>query len=266
MGLAGDFGEVRLGRELTAAYNATARYDVFGSVGIARSQLWEDGKNLDTTTFADPYYYTTNQRVSNAITYVSPDFSGFKVAANYGFGEVAGENRDGRYFGGGLTYDNGPLSLGLGAERLNSGAGAAMQSQSTNDITAWSLGGSYDLGVAKLLAAYRQSTAKDVAILGATSDLKNRGYMLAVTAPVGPGLVRAAYNRYEAKFDGEKGVTDQFGLGYVYNLSKRTSVYGTYAYIKNKDDNALNLTVNSSGGVKSNGSQQAVQVGITHAF
>jgi predicted porin len=138
-----------------------------------------------------------------------------------------------------------------------------MQSQSTNDITAWSLGGSYDLGVAKLLAGYRQSTAKDVLGLG---DLKNRGYMLAVTAPVGPGLVRAAYNRYEAKFDGEKGVTDQFGLGYVYNLSKRTSVYGTYAYIKNKDDNALNLSVNSSGGVKSNGSQQAVQVGITHAF
>lgn len=266
VGLAGNFGEVRLGRELTAAYNATARYDVFGSVGIARSQLWEDGKNLDTTTFADPYHYTTDRRVSNAITYVSPNFSGFKAAVNYGFGERAGKNRDGRYFGGGLTYDNGPLSLGLGAERLNSGAGAAMQAQASNDITAWSLGGSYDLGVAKLLAAYRQSTAKDVAILGAKSDLKNRGYMLAVTAPVGPGLVRAAYNRYEAKFDGKKGVTDQFGLGYVYNLSKRTSVYGTYAYIKNKNDNALNLTVNSSSGVKSNGSQQAVQVGVTHAF
>ena len=267
VGLAGNFGEVRLGRELTAAYNATARYDVFGSVGIAHSQLWdEDGMTRATRTFDDRYHYTTNQRVSNAITYVSPDFSGFKVAANYGFGEVAGKNSDGRYFGGGLTYDNGPLSLGLGAERMNKGDGAAMQAQASNDITAWSLGGSYDLGVAKLLAAYRQSTAKDVAILGATSDLKNRGYMLAVTAPVGPGLVRAAYNRYEAKFDGEKGVTDQFGLGYVYNLSKRTSVYGTYAYIKNKDDNALNLTVNSSSGVKSNGSQQAVQVGITHAF
>ena len=265
VGLAGNFGEVRLGRELTAAYNATARYDVFGSVGIAHSQLWDDGQNLNTKTFADPYHYTTNLRVSNAITYVSPNFSGFKAAVNYGFGEMAGKSSDGRYFGGGLTYDNGPLSLGLGAERLNKGDGAAMQAQASNDITAWSLGGSYDLGVAKLLAAYRQSTAKDVAILGATSDLKNRGYMLAVTAPVGPGLVRAAYNRYEAKFDGEKGVTDQFGLGYVYNLSKRTSVYGTYAYIKNKNDNSLNLSV-GSGGVKTNGSQQAVQVGVTHAF
>jgi predicted porin len=267
VGLAGNFGEVRLGRELTAAYNATARYDVFGSVGIARSQLWEDGKNLNTTGTGDvdPYHYTTNQRVSNAITYVSPDFSGFKAAVNYGFGEVAGQNRTGRYFGGGLTYDNGPLSLGLGAERLNKGAGAAMQAQSSNDLTAWSLGGSYDLGVAKLLAGYRQSTAKDVLGLG---DLKNRGYMLAVTAPVGPGLVRAAYNRYETKFDGDKGTADQLGLGYVYSLSKRTSVYGTYAYIKNKNDNALNLNVGGSGngGVKTNGKQQAVQVGITHAF
>jgi predicted porin len=32
-----------------------------------------------------------------------------------------------------------------------------------------------------------------------------------------------------------KGKADQFALGYVHNLSKRTSVYGTYAYIKNKD-------------------------------
>ncbi len=28
---------------------------------------------------------------------------------------------------------------------------------------------------------------------------------------------------------------DQFALGYAHNLSKRTAVYGTYAYIKNKD-------------------------------
>ena len=260
VGLAGNFGEVRLGRELTAAYNATARYDVFGSVGIAHSQLWDDGKNLDTTTFADPYHYTTNQRVSNAITYVSPDFSGFKVAANYGFGEVAGKNSDGRYFGGGLTYDNGPLSLGLGAERLNKGDGAAMQAQASNDITAWSLGGSYDLGVAKLLAGYRESKV-DLA----AGENKRLGYYLAATAPVGPGLVRASYNRYENKLNGGKDKADQFGLGYVYSLSKRTSVYGTYAYIKNKD-NGSTFKLSKDVGVKTNGAQQGFQVGVTHAF
>ena len=264
VGLAGDFGEVRLGRELTAAYNATARYDVFGSVGIAHSQLWDDGKSLAFSTApatlgepVDPYHYTTNQRVSNAITYVSPDFSGFKVAANYGFGEVAGKNSDGRYFGGGLTYDNGPLSLGLGLERLNSG----LNSDAVSDIDAWSLGGSYDFGVAKLLAGYRESKVDR-----ATGENKRLGYYVAATAPVGAGTVRVSYNRYENELANVKGKADQFAIGYVYGLSKRTSVYGTYAYIKNKNDNALNLTVNSSSGVKSNGSQQAVQVGVTHAF
>ncbi len=38
MGLEGDFGEVRMGRELTAAYNATSRYDVFGQVGYGASR------------------------------------------------------------------------------------------------------------------------------------------------------------------------------------------------------------------------------------
>ena len=69
VGLAGNFGEVRLGRELTAAYNATARYDVFGSVGIARSQLWDDGKSLAFSTApatlgepVDPYHWCKSRR------------------------------------------------------------------------------------------------------------------------------------------------------------------------------------------------------------
>ena len=53
-------------------------------------------------------------------------------------------------------------------------------------------------------------------------------------------------------------------MGYVYGLSKRTSVYGTYAYIKNK--NGANLYTLGSGGLKTNGSQQGVQVGVSHAF
>jgi predicted porin len=239
VGLAGNFGEVRLGRELTAAYNATARYDVFGSVGIAQSQLWDDGVlNLDTKTFADPYRYTTNQRVSNAITYVSPNFSGFKAAVNYGFGEIAGKNSDGRYFGGGLTYDNGPLSLGLGAERLNKGDGAAMQAQASNDITAWSLGGSYDFGVAKLLAGYRQSTAKDV-IVGRRRSEEPWLHAGCNRSPWALAWCVLRTTATKTSLMVARTSADQFGLGYVYNLSKRTSVYGTYAYIKNKDlDNA----------------------------
>ena len=253
VGLSGGFGEVRMGRELTAAYNATARYDVFGSVGIGQSRLWADGGVVDAS--ANATAVTTNQRISNALTYVSPDFSGFKFGLNYGFGETTASNSDSGYLGAGLTYDNGPLSLGLGLERLNNGA----NSVATSDIDAWSLGGSYDFGVVKLLGGYRASTVDRAA-----GENKRNGAYVAVTAPVGPGLVRASYNRYENKYNGGKDKADQLSVGYVYGLSKRTSVYGTYAYIKNKD--GANLYNLGAGGLKTNGSQQGVQVGVSHAF
>ena len=126
VGLSGGFGEVRMGRELTAAFNATARYDVFGSVGIGQSRLWADGGVVDAS--ANATAVTTNQRISNALTYVAPDFSGFKFGLNYGFGETTASNSDSGYLGAGLTYDNGPLSLGLGLERLNNGANSVAAS------------------------------------------------------------------------------------------------------------------------------------------
>ena len=261
VGLSGGFGEVRMGRELTAAYNATARYDVFGSVGIGQSRLWADGGVVDTVApalNANGNAVTTNQRISNALTYVSPDFSGFKVGVNYGFGETTNGNSDSSYMGAGLMYDNGPLSLGLGLERLNNGA----NSVAVSDIDAWSLGGSYDFGVAKLLAGYRESKVDR-----ATGENKRLGYYVAATAPVGAGTVRVSYNRYENELANVKGKADQFAIGYVYGLSKRTSVYGTYAYIKNKDGaNLYTLGSSTQGGLKTNGSQQGVQVGVSHAF
>jgi len=253
VGLAGNFGEVRLGRELTAAFKATGRYDVFGSVGLGYSRLWADGAVADAN--ANATAVTTNLRVSNMVTYVSPDFTGFKVGLNYGFGETTNGNSDSSYLGAGLMYDNGPLSLGLGLERLNNGA----NSVAVSDIDAWSLGGSYDFGVAKLLAGYRESKVDR-----ATGENKRNGYYVAATAPVGAGTVRVSYNRYENELANVKGKADQFAIGYVYGLSKRTSVYGTYAYLKNKD--GANLYTLGSGGLKTNGSQQGVQVGVSHAF
>ncbi len=254
VGLSGGFGEVRMGRELTAAYNATARYDVFGSVGIGQSRLWADGGVVDAS--ANATAVTTNQRISNALTYVSPDFSGFKVGLNYGFGETTTGNSDSGYLGAGLMYDNGPLSLGLGLERLNSGD----ELVAASDIDAWSLGGSYDFGVAKLLAGYRESTV-DRATRREQAQWLLRGCNRSCGRWHGACFLQPLRKRTRANV---KGKADQFAIGYVYGLSKRTSVYGTYAYIKNKD--GANLYNLGAGGLKTNGSQQGVQVGVSHAF
>lgn len=248
IGLSGNFGEVRLGRALTASYNAVSRYDMFGTVGLGSTLAW----NGTQTGYQN--------RSNNMISYISPKFSGFGVGIDYGFGEQT-ENKTNRYAGIGATYDNGPLSLGLGYDKANNSLGAT--GFATEDQTTWQLGGSYDLAVVKLAAFYKETKFKTIAT-GDSDKLKT--WNLGVSAPVGAaGLVKASYNHYKLSDSSEK--AQQFSLGYVHNLSKRTALYGTYAFLKNKDGADFTLNGAFAGAaLTDSGKQQGVQVGVRHAF
>ena len=252
VGLSSEFGQVRLGRALTASYNAVSRYDVFGTNGLGSTLAWNvDYKN----------------RSNNMISYISPKFAGFGVGIDYGFGEQK-KNRTARYAGIGATYDNGPLSLGLGYDQQNN----ELTAFATNpDLKTWQLGGSYDFGVAKVAAFYSQIKAKSNVAGEESGKLKT--WNLGVSAPVGAaGVVKASYNNY--KYSDNAGKAQQLSLGYVHNLSKRTSLYGTYAYLKNKNFNAAQTGVEEfqlnkafgAAGVSNSGKQQGIQVGVRHAF
>ena len=257
VGLAGNFGEVRLGRMLTSSYLAVSRYDAFGDTGIGASLAWNGGQ----TDYA--------ARTENAISYSSPNFSGFKIGAEYGFGEQQ-KASDKRYIGLGATYDNGPLSLGLGVDRLN--GDTQNNTQQDENQTTWHLGGSYNFGVARLLGFYKESKFKDDGVGAAGESTKFKTFGLGVTAPVGAaGEVRASYNHYRDSDAGETLKADQLSLGYVHNLSKRTALYGTYAYIKNKNKDGVNLDLGLNGamdgaGLSNSGAQHGLQLGIRHAF
>ena len=262
VGLAGNFGEVRLGRMLTSSYLAVSRYDAFGDTGIGASLAW----NIPQTGYAP--------RTENAISYTSPNFSGFKIGAEYGFGEQQ-KASDKRYIGIGATYDNGPLSLGLGVDRLN--GDTQNNTQWDENQTTWHLGGSYNFGVAKLLGFYKETKFKETGLNAGNDSTKFKTFGLGVTAPVGAaGEVRASYNHYRVSEDitGVAAPTlkaDQLSLGYVHNLSKRTALYGTYAYLKNKNKDGDNLGLQLNGampgaGLSDSGAQHGLQVGIRHAF
>ena len=90
--------------------------------------------------------------------------------------------------------------------------------------------------------------------------------MLGASAPVGAGEVKLQYALYDQKFIDSK--AHQISLGYVHNLSKRTALYGTVAYLKNKD--ASNLALPTKGlevkGPGAGENQTGVQLGIRHSF
>lgn len=252
--LLSNVGELRLGRSTTAAYDAVSRYDNFGTVGIGGTRVWSTG-GYDV-------------RRSNMLGFYSNDFSGFKFAVNYAFGEKTEGARDGSYVGGSATYDNGPLSIGFGAEQFRRDSAFA-----GDDVTAYGLGASYNFGVVKLAAAYLNQENEVPA--GTKVDRDN--FLLALSAPVGAaGEAKLSYNRYNQDVNGGTDLkADHFSLGYVHNLSKRTAVYGTYSYLKNKNGGtavaglAGTNSSTTSGSLISgldNGKQQAIQVGLRHSF
>ncbi|MBY0454962.1 MAG: porin [Burkholderiaceae bacterium] len=241
VGLEGNFGEVRLGRELTVGYDKPSSYDPFGQVGLASFQ----GFGI----VGQP------NRIGNGLSYRTPALGGFFASVHYAFGEVAGSTRTGSYVGLAGGYENGPLSATLAADQQR----AAL---SANDVKTWSLGASYDLGVVK--PAFIYHSEKNAAV-------KYNTYMLALTAPVGPGNVIGSYQRLDLK--NSKNDTDVLAVGYVYNLSKRTAVYGTYAHANNKGTATRALgyggNLNNSLGavtVAPGENVNGYQVGVRHAF
>ena len=248
VGLAGEFGQVRLGRALTASYNAVSRYDVFGTVGLGSTQAWSEGYQ---------------NRSNNMISYISPKFAGFGVGIDYGFGEQK-KNKTNRYMGIGATYDNGPLSIGFGFDEKNN---VLMEEAvaAYDDLKTWQLGASYDFAVVKLAGFYKETKYKDS--VSGVSEGKLKIWNLGVSAPVGAaGVVKAAYNNYKDSDSSAK--AQQFSLGYVHSLSKRTALYGTYAYLKNKNGAGFELNGAFDGvkGANNSGKMQGVQVGVRHAF
>ncbi|WP_313148003.1 porin [Diaphorobacter nitroreducens] len=243
--LAGGFGEVRLGRDLTPGYSKFISYDLFGQVGIGQFMGWSN------------WYGTSGDangiRSSNMISYYTPNFSGFTAGLGYGFDEQT-SGKAGRYVGGYVAYENGPLGVAVSYDQRNLAADV--------DRNALTVAGSYNLNVVKLNAIVQQT--KDD--MPGASDRKVNAYALGASAPVGAGEVKLQYALYDQKAIDSK--AHQISLGYVHNLSKRTALYGTVAYMKNKDASNLGLAAKSlsTGGPGAGENQTGVQLGIRHSF
>lgn len=244
--LMGDsWGEIRLGRDFTAPYNNL--YDAFGDNGV--------GQILETRDLGLAYGLQT--RTSNAVSYFTPKtLGGFFGQVQYyrnGQGVATGDTY-GNGYGVRVGYENGPVSVGVAYGKTD------YQASATNlakvDSKSINLGGSYDFGVAKLLLSIGQDEGD-----GAGLDAKTRLYTVGTTVPVGAGLIRASWTRADQR-DSEVRA-DKFAIGYVHNLSKRTALYTTFAYLKNKD--AANLALNgSTTGLGEN--SKGLDIGLRHAF
>jgi len=229
--LTGGFGEVRLGRDYTPQFWTETAFDPFGTNGVGTNIAFNKGG-------------LTGVRASNSIGYLSPSFSGVKVWVQTYMGEnasTAAKAGDGNAVR--FSYDQGPLSLAFATSSTTIAAGT--KNETSN------IGGSYDLGVAKLIAQSNKTKVTGAADID--------GYVVGATAPMGAGTVRFSLSETD-----KAGVKSNLtAIGYVYGLSKRTDLYATYASVKNKGGATAALNGAATG---ANQSSTGYDFGVKHSF
>jgi len=233
VGLQGNFGTVKLGRQLTVQYNNSGTFDPFGDT------LAGDSARL---------FNYAGSRSNNTVSY-SINTNGFRGEVDYGFGEVAGDSKAGRYAAASLGYANGPIDV------------IALHSRQTNinntDTLKTSLvGANYNFGIVKPFLAYAVNKGNN---LTTGPRIDTRDMLVGLTAPVGPaGTIMASYIRKKDKqFDNSD--TDQAAIGYSYNLSSRTALYT--AFSRTTNDGAVARNVDTLGAT-----EKLYQVGVRHKF
>ncbi|OOG53173.1 porin [Polaromonas sp. C04] len=257
--LAGNFGEIRLGRDFAPTYLNLSNFDPFGNDGAG-------AESNESQALASLNGVQTATRVSNGIGYLLPsNLGGFYGQMTYALGgnssntvNGAGQNTslDGNYVGGVFGYQNGPVNVAIAYGQTKIAA--------IGNYDQGNIGGSYNFGPATVMAQYDQ---EKVGSGGALGIQKNNIYMLGVDVPVGPGDVLATYTHDKADNNAVK--ANQYAVGYVYHLSKRTAIYGTYAHISNNGTGAnvaTNTSAASGTGFVQGGSSNGIDIGLRTSF
>ncbi len=263
--LSGGFGSVALGRQYTPAFLNLTTVDPFGT-GLA-GQVTNLMDSAGTSA--------GNPRMNNAVTYSTPNMGGFSASAAVAAGEKVGNWKAGRGLGLSASYAAGPLYAGLGYHKVNDSTGGG------NGKKTFNIGAVYDFTVAKVHGLYQTTKNGQSCLIGfkcvvpgdslvpvadSTQTLSGTWFdsadlMLGVTVPFGQSTVLASYVRHNDKtaFNAD---ANQLGVGYYYALSKRTSLYGAYAHISNKNGSFYTVGNATEGGT----GNSALNLGIVHNF
>lgn len=166
---------------------------------------------------------------SNALTYQTPNLSGFSGALQVQFGEDASKNERTSYAVS-AGYVSGPFAIGGAWQTLRSAEAPKPSLTAGQTQNFGMLGVSYDAGFAKFFGQYGAFANKGFA--GAAS-IDTRLYQVGAAVPVTKsGKLLASYGQSKEESATGGSTLDAkhaiFTLAYDHWLSKRTDVYAAY--------------------------------------
>ncbi len=262
-----NFGELRMGRDWVPTHLSWSSLDPFSTLGVAGANAFRSptqsralGQAFGTTPEAIAQNPTL--RVNNAVEYFLPSglggvYGALMLSAGEGGNAAAGATKG---IGTRLGWANKQLNVSLASFKAdNANAGRAFTDR------VW--GVSYDFGFVRASVGQRR---------WAYGSDRTVNTLLGAVIPVGQGVVKLSWLKAD-----QSGATaaqsandaDLLGLGYQYNLSRRSALYAQFARVSNKGGAAFSVpggpaasgvatAANYFGGQKSTG----FEFGLRHDF
>ena len=255
VGLTGNFGTVQMGKTWTSFDDVKGKFEHADNTNVGvTGDVWGTGNAYDSN-------------VSNQIKYTLPLSGGLTASLGYAFGEnktTAKAAKDLTSLG--VTFESGPFAVGYGYQN------EAQDTGGVKDSTFNLVGASYDLGAAKVVASWSESTYNTGSLVDAagastalktvgtaTGDAKDKEYQLGVKFPMGASNLYFGYASSKVNVAGsERAKADGYVLAATYSLSKHTTAYAGYTTAKRTRN--LGLAGQASG------RKYTSTFGVRHAF
>lgn len=268
MALAGNFGQVQLGRGKNFLYNVLDEFDSRGN--------WNFGGLKPVARYAGFYGGSGISRFDNMIRYSSPDFGGLKFDYAYSFGNQPGDTSYKTSNNVGVRYTTGPVDLAYTHE----------EARLTNTVVSEKIdlvAAAYKLTPALTVdAGYAQTRNPTAQTNYYASSSKADGktdadtWFLGAKYKVNDNVsLNAGYYRVTDKItsDNKDNVTMK-AVGVVYAFSKRTELFADYVVADRASNAASPFTiydrwVPDAGGTTYSDSkygQKALAIGVQHRF
>jgi predicted porin len=273
VGLKGNFGNFFVGTWDTAVENSSGDTRLTGSNG------WNGVQRFltESSNAQQGVSFQFAQRVQNSINYYSPNFGGFSVdlsttSKNAAINTTAAGavGKEGRIMSVLGKYAGGPILAYVGYEKHDDNQAQVSGGLNGASETMTTVGASYVFGPVKVAMVYTDIDA-DAAVAG--TEVTRRSWQLGADWKVtGPGTVRVVYTNAD-DFKGNAAAAalpdqgaQQYLIGYLHAMSKRTTVGVSYVGVKNDTNGAYGFAGHTASTVKLGDDGSVIALSVSHSF
>jgi len=272
-------GTVALGRQYSPGYQATVNNDPMGGA-LVESQSFLSNNAGYTITPNSP------ARWDNALTYTTPNWSGFSAKAIYSFGET--QDAFGTYndknvsvtdnskWALGANYANGPFNFDVVYQARDNIRPSGTPAINSFDTQEWYVGGSFDLKMVKLMGSWQGMNVSNSTRLINNSQVDSQLWQIGAVIPVlSASNIHLGYA--QLMMDGNNkavipltGDSQSATLAWTTALSKRTTFYAGYVWASNDRKSIAAAPVGGgilTGAIGARGEDSnTLTAGLRHSF